>query len=241
MTAAGGARAGREGRRREGRRGAPRRVLVVWCPDWPPEEGAAARAFEQVVSVVEGFCPRVEVLRPGVCAIGARGPARYFGGEEVLARKIIDAVTRRGFACQVGVADGLFAPSSPRRQADRAGGSWRRARRPRSWPRTRSARWETRTWPTCCPGWASGRWGSSRRCRRPRRRTGSGPRGRSRTGWPAAWIPGRWPPARPRPISPSPLRSTRRPSRPSPWCSRPRRWPSRCTRAWPPGDWPACG
>ena len=77
---------------------ASRRVLVVWCP-----------AFEQVVGVVEEFCPRVEVVRPGVCAISARGPARYFGGEEVLARKIIDAVTRRGFACQVGVADGLFA------------------------------------------------------------------------------------------------------------------------------------
>ncbi len=71
--------------------------------------GAGARAFEQVVAVVEGFCPRVEVLRPGVCAVGARGPARYFGGEEALARKIIDAVARCGFACQVGVADGLFA------------------------------------------------------------------------------------------------------------------------------------
>jgi protein ImuB len=115
--------------------GAPRRVLVVWCPDWPPDQNgewvqaarpardgrsapdagttpearADARAFEQVVSVVEGFCPRVEVLRPGVCAVGARGPARYFGGEEILARKIIAAVTRRGFACQVGLADGLFA------------------------------------------------------------------------------------------------------------------------------------
>ena len=88
----------------------PPRVLVVWCPDWP-DSGAesAARAFEQVVAAVEEFCPRVEVLHPGACAIGARGPARYFGGEEVLARKIIDAVVRCGFACQVGVADGMFA------------------------------------------------------------------------------------------------------------------------------------
>jgi protein ImuB len=62
-----------------------------------------------VVTVVEGFCPRVEVLRPGVCAVGARGPARYFGGEEALARKLIEAVASRGFACRVGVADGLFA------------------------------------------------------------------------------------------------------------------------------------
>jgi len=88
------------------------RVLVVWCPDWPEpggDEGPAARAFEPVVAAVEELCPRVEVLHPGACAIGARGPARYFGGEQALATKIIDAVTGRGFACRVGVADGLFA------------------------------------------------------------------------------------------------------------------------------------
>jgi protein ImuB len=89
------------------------RILVVWCPDWP-EPGQdtgpeAARAFEPVVAAVEEFCPRVEVLRPGACAIGARGPARYFGGERALAAKITDAVSRRGFACRAGVADGLFA------------------------------------------------------------------------------------------------------------------------------------
>ena len=89
--------------------GAAQRVLVAWCPAWEQDPELDTRAFEQVVTVVQGFSPRVEVLRPGTCAIGARGPARYFGGEEVLARKIIDAVARLGFACQVGVADGLFA------------------------------------------------------------------------------------------------------------------------------------
>jgi protein ImuB len=88
----------------------PVRVLVLWCPAWPQTgQAAEARAFEQVLSVVEEFCPRVEVLRPGACAVGARGPARYFGGEEVLARKIVEAVTGRGFACQAGLAEGLFA------------------------------------------------------------------------------------------------------------------------------------
>ena len=88
----------------------PARVLVVWCPDWPETgQDAEARAFEQVVSVVEEFCPRVEVLHPGACAIGVRGPARYFGGEAALARKIVEAVTRCGIACQVGLAEGLFA------------------------------------------------------------------------------------------------------------------------------------
>ena len=69
----------------------PVRTLVLWCPDWPLDPGDAradpdgARAFEQVVSLVEELCPRVEVLHPGACAIGARGPARYVGGEEALA------------------------------------------------------------------------------------------------------------------------------------------------------------
>jgi protein ImuB len=79
---------------------------VVWCPDWPAAE---VRAFEQVIAAVEEFCPRVEVLRPGACAIGARGPARYFGGETALARKIVGAVTGHGVACQAGIAEGLFA------------------------------------------------------------------------------------------------------------------------------------
>jgi protein ImuB len=92
----------------------PERVLVIWCPGWPEagqEMGTAHRApeFGQVVSVVEGFCPRVEVLRPGACAIGVHGPARYFGGEGALAAKIIDAVAGGGGACRVGIADGLFA------------------------------------------------------------------------------------------------------------------------------------
>jgi protein ImuB len=92
------------------------RVLVVRCPDWPLPSGEAdradgldARAFEAVVSAVAGFCPRIEVLRPGICAFGVRGPARYFGGEAELAGKITETVTRLGFGCGTGVADGMFA------------------------------------------------------------------------------------------------------------------------------------
>ncbi len=96
----------------------PGRVLVVWCPGWPePADPDAVRAFERVVSLVEELCPRVEVLHPGACAIGARGPARYFGGEEALAGKIVEAVTGGGFACQAGVADGLFAARLAARSA----------------------------------------------------------------------------------------------------------------------------
>ncbi len=92
----------------------PRRVLVLRCPDWLAEEepdvpGEAARAFEPVVAIIEQFCPQAEVLRPGLAAIAARGPARYFGGEAALASKLAESVCLRGYPCQVGVADGLFA------------------------------------------------------------------------------------------------------------------------------------
>lgn len=68
-----------------------------------------ALVYEQVVSAVREFCPQIEVLRPGLCAIGVRGPARYFGGEAELARKIAQAVAWLGFDCLVGIADGMYA------------------------------------------------------------------------------------------------------------------------------------
>lgn len=70
---------------------------------------AEARAFEPVVARVEAFCPRVEVVRPGMCAIGTRGPARYFGGEKALVDKITQAAAECGFVCRAGIADGIFA------------------------------------------------------------------------------------------------------------------------------------
>ena len=100
-----------------------RRVLAVRCPAWQPPApadraqrrpgdsapGPEARAFEPVVSAVQEFCPRIEVVRPGICAFSAREPARYFGGEAELARKVTEAVSRLGFDCGVGIADGMFA------------------------------------------------------------------------------------------------------------------------------------
>ncbi|MFB6888242.1 hypothetical protein ACFCX4_02870 [Kitasatospora sp. NPDC056327] len=66
------------------------------CPalelrDRDPE--AEVRRFEPVAAAVEAFTPRLEVLRPGLCAIPVKGPARYFGGEEALAAKVQGAVT----------------------------------------------------------------------------------------------------------------------------------------------------
>ena len=110
----------------------PERVLALRCPALCQQEPAAAKArgatargakagadtaaadrqaarrFERVVQAVTEFCPRVEVVEPGVCAFAARGPARYFGGETIVARKIIAAVAELGVECRAGVADGLF-------------------------------------------------------------------------------------------------------------------------------------
>jgi len=93
----------RQQRLRDAQRHCP--ALVVHARDLDAE----ARAFEPVVTAVEEFCPRVEVVRPGLCAIGARGPARYFGGEKALAEKIAQALAERGVICRTGVADGMFA------------------------------------------------------------------------------------------------------------------------------------
>jgi protein ImuB len=73
--------------------------------------------FERVIGAVTGFCPNVEATELGVCAFGARGPARYFGGEGVLASKIIAAVTELGVESRIGVADGMFAALLAARQA----------------------------------------------------------------------------------------------------------------------------
>ncbi len=64
---------------------------------------------ERVIAAVTGFCPDVEVVEPGVCAFGARGPARYFGGETALAARITAALADLGEESRAGVADGLFA------------------------------------------------------------------------------------------------------------------------------------
>ena len=88
--------------------------MVVSCPELhhpggprPAPGSQTARRHERMVAIVTGFCPDVEIVEPGVCAFGARGPARYFGGETALATRIIAALAHPGI--QVGVADGLFA------------------------------------------------------------------------------------------------------------------------------------
>lgn len=85
------------------------RLLVVCCPALVEvdEGGSALRCFAEVVGAVETYCPWVTAVRPGVCSLPARGPARYFGGERALVHSIVAAASAIT-PVEVGVADGLF-------------------------------------------------------------------------------------------------------------------------------------
>lgn len=72
-----------------------------------PEDDA--RAFEPVLAAIEELMPGVQPLRPGVCAIRARGPATYYGGEEEVALWLLDRLDELGVrGTRIGIADGVF-------------------------------------------------------------------------------------------------------------------------------------
>lgn len=105
-------------------RGLRRRVAQARCPDLSVherDEAKEARLFEPVVAVLDDITPRVEVTRPGACALVSRGPSRYFGGDEVVARlvreRMAEIVASRTDV-RVGVADGPFAAELVARAAD---------------------------------------------------------------------------------------------------------------------------
>jgi protein ImuB len=69
-----------------------------------------ARAFEPVLSALEGSIPGLHPVRPGTVAVRARGPARYYGGEQAAALTVLGIVADLDVdRARVGIADGLFA------------------------------------------------------------------------------------------------------------------------------------
>ena len=78
-----------------------------------------ARAFEPVLAGLEQALPGLHPLKPGTVAVRARGPARYYGGEEAAALTVLGIVSELGVeSARVGIAEGLFAAE----RAARAGG-----------------------------------------------------------------------------------------------------------------------
>ncbi|WP_163505519.1 DNA polymerase Y family protein [Fodinicola acaciae] len=95
------------------RRGLRRREAQARCPELAvlaadPERDA--REFEPIVRAAEELAPGVEVVRPGLVSVAARGPSGYYGGDQVAAQRLVEQVAAEtGVEAQAGIADGLFA------------------------------------------------------------------------------------------------------------------------------------
>lgn len=92
------------------RRGLRRREAQARCPELflvQADPDRDARLFEPVVAAVDETVPGVEVLRPGLLVLGARGAARFFGSEAAAAERLVDAVAAVGVEAQIGIADEL--------------------------------------------------------------------------------------------------------------------------------------
>ncbi|WP_261163785.1 DNA polymerase Y family protein [Microbacterium sp. Marseille-Q6965] len=92
------------GQRRRDAQGACPRLLVV-----PDDPGRDERAFHAVLRVLEELAPGGQPLAPGLVALRARGPARFYGGEAEAARALAEALAARGYdEVRAGIADGVF-------------------------------------------------------------------------------------------------------------------------------------
>jgi protein ImuB len=105
--------ASREARAEEVTTGLRRREAEARCPGITIVEvdpGADARAFEPVARAVEAITPRLVIERPGMLAFPTRGPSRYFGGDERLVARVLEAVRAVGVdEARAGIADSVFA------------------------------------------------------------------------------------------------------------------------------------
>jgi protein ImuB len=92
-----------------------RRDAQARCPEIEvllDDPDKAAREFEPVAASLDVLTPRLEVIKPGCCALPTRGPSRYHGGDDALARltvRLVEGELKGRGPVRVGVADGLFA------------------------------------------------------------------------------------------------------------------------------------
>ncbi|HEY3834044.1 MAG TPA: DNA polymerase Y family protein [Acidimicrobiia bacterium] len=119
--------ASREARAEGVRAGMRRREAEACCGEavvLDADPAAEARAFEKIARAVETFTPRIELHEPGRLTFPTRGPSRYFGGDDALAAKVLDAVgtamagTGVTMSTRVGIADGRFAARLAARAAN---------------------------------------------------------------------------------------------------------------------------
>ncbi|WP_029149844.1 DNA polymerase Y family protein [Microbacterium indicum] len=103
----------RRGQRRRDAQAACARLVIVRADD-----ERDARAFHRVLAALEELAPGIEPLRPGLAALRARGPSRFYRGEEPAARALVDALEAEGVTgARAGVADGVFTAEQAARAA----------------------------------------------------------------------------------------------------------------------------
>ena len=102
--------------------GQRRRVAQQRCPeavllDHDPDRDA--RQFDPVVRAVNELTPRLEIVEPGWLCVEARGPSRYYGGDERLSERIVatigHALGRERMTTSPGWASASPTVGSPRR------------------------------------------------------------------------------------------------------------------------------
>ncbi|MCU1392383.1 MAG: hypothetical protein JWM34_811 [Ilumatobacteraceae bacterium] len=103
--AAAGVRQGH--RRREAQRTCPELRIIAHDP------ARDGREFEAAVRSVAEMVPRLETTEPGMFTFLAKGPARYFGGEHAMGRRVAELVaeavpTLQPWMVGVGIGDGRF-------------------------------------------------------------------------------------------------------------------------------------
>lgn len=104
------------------KRGLRVREAQARCPGLvvlPYEAAVDHRAFEPVIEAIEQLTPGVQLLRPGMCAIRSRGPARYYGSEKAAGLALAGVLADLGIrGTRVGIADGPFAAEQAARVGD---------------------------------------------------------------------------------------------------------------------------
>ncbi|GAA3213126.1 DNA polymerase Y family protein [Microbacterium terregens] len=94
------------------RRGQRRRDAQARCPRLTVVAADPVRdhrVFAPIVAGIEERAPGVQIVRAGLCALRARGPARYYGGEAEAAHVLLGTLRDLGLeGTRAGIADGPF-------------------------------------------------------------------------------------------------------------------------------------
>lgn len=83
----------------------------------PYDPGLDSRSFEPIIARIEALVPGVQMIRPGTVAMRAKGPARYYDGEDTATRVLIECLAELEVpGARAGVAEGPFAAVQAARQ-----------------------------------------------------------------------------------------------------------------------------